>query len=211
MFEIKQDNILFLALDHGSGGIVAAHTNQFIIDNITSCFMDVNYKPCYPWDLTSFNPELIAELKQNLIDYKYGSNRVPVRFEPSENVSYKRYKETRNLVQVRLPYHEFLYSMCVYYYNSYSFGFTEQNDKDANTILETPDLLERYAKSLGISSYMAKQELQMDMNMIKNTRANILIAHTYYTNKINSLSTKEELDPVMNEIRIGFKFGHNYE
>jgi hypothetical protein len=210
MFESTQDNSLYIAIDHGSGGIVASHTNQFIMDTICSCFMDVNYNICYPWDLYGIEEVFWNELKENEKDFRIGTEKFPVYFE-NTTASFARFKEIKQLVQTRLPYYEFLYSTSKYYYNRYSFGFTDQNDKDAAHILQTPELLSSYAKALDTSEIMAKQELQMDVEMIKTTRANIFIAYNYYSNKISQRFTREELDPLMLEIQVGFKYGHNYE
>jgi penicillin-binding protein-related factor A (putative recombinase) len=210
MFETNDSNTFYVAVDHGSGGIVSVHTNQFIIDNLTSCFMDVNYNIYYPWDLINIDENLIIELKQNNKDFRLSTKKTPVEYKGT-TVSFDRFKEIKNLCMTRLPYHEYLYSMSKYYYNRYSFGFTQQHDQDADYILQSDELIKSYAKALDTSPNMAMQELKLQNDMIKATRANIFIAYSYYVNKINHLTTREELDPIMQEIQVGFKFGHNYE
>lgn len=201
----------YYAVDHGSGGIVAVHHNIYIMNNITNAFMDVDYKPYHAWDLVHLGEELTEDFKLGRNDYRIGNGKIPVIIENDGSIAYQNFKRMKTLVQIRMPYYEFLHLKCTEFYQRYDYGFTHSNYEDGQTILNNAQLLSTYAKVLGTTENMARQELELHTNLIKQTRANIFIAYQYYINKINQLETKDELDPLMAEISHGMKFGHAYE
>lgn len=203
---------LYVLIDLASFGIIAVDSNKYIIDAIASGLMDVTPLVLYDWDQDRITENGFMEsIVTNTTDLKMDTNKTIMVYNDVHTDTYKHFKEKKTVAAIRRPYYEFLIEVSDFYYTMYNFGFNDQNYTDAEEIASNEDMLEKYSNVINSNTHIAKQELVLDATLVKKTRNNVFIAFNYYLKKINELSTKEELDPIMGEIRAGFIFGHNYE
>lgn len=191
--------MLYYLQDHATSAILFIHENEYLVSNLKSGILD-----CY---LQAMKPsQITVELQQHSakVDNNTGIKIVQNGTKEFSLEQYADIASKQKLIKIRKHGFVALLEYAKQYRSKKTYGFYPTDPFVIESALADKYKISEYATIMGVTEDFAKQELRMISESMYTDQFRIFTICNFWKKKINALSTEEEMNLILPEMRKSF-------